>query len=80
MSIYQLHTYFNMKPLHNECVINNARVDYDACSTGSKKEADEFYGKNFDYMGSGFTTYHNGTKNDWTEEHHFYKLKPINKT
>jgi hypothetical protein len=60
----------------NQCLINGERVEYDACYSGPLEEAKELFQDRFTYIGSGFKTWHNGTENNWDEEHHFFnKLK-----
>lgn len=59
---------------YNECQINGIRQYYDACSRSSLEEAKEYY-KDFDYIGSGYITYHNNTKNVWKQLTHFFIKK-----
>lgn len=57
----------------NECLIDGQKVHYDACSVQDLEKAQEFYGPAYKYIGSGYVTFHNGTKNTWDYIHHFFK-------
>jgi hypothetical protein len=70
------------KPSFCECEINGIRLKYDACGSGSKKEAFASY-KNHEYIGSNNgIIYVNGIRNDFKQEYHFFirsTLKKIRK-
>lgn len=67
---------FDNRNVHCECVIDGNRMTYDGCSTRSLEKAKEFYTSDkWEYMGEGYTTYHDGVKNEWNELHHFFKRK-----
>ena len=64
--------YFNPT---RQCLIDGIIVDYDACTTNSKESGDKLYGNSYNYIGSSYTYYIDGTKNVSIDLHHFYKLK-----
>ena len=63
------------EPCFNEGLAEGKRVHYDACSSGTLEEGRRFYGDRYEYIGSGFKTWHNGVENNWKEEHHFFIIK-----
>ena len=64
---------FGEKKWVNKCEINGKILPYDGCSESSLIDAKIFYGKHWEYMGSSYVTYHNGTRNKWRKLHHFFK-------
>ena len=64
-----------LSPCHNQCLINGQIIDYDVCGSKSLEDTKSFYGDNYEYIGSSFTTYHDGVKNEWDELHHFFNIK-----
>lgn len=65
------------KKLHNQYENEKGdRVDYDVCGCRSLEETSAFYGDKYEHVFSGFVTYHNGVRNVWHEEHHFFIRKP----
>ena len=57
-----------------ECYIKAQIVPYNACATGSLEEAKRSYDK-FDYIGSGYVFYINGTRNINKKLHHYFISK-----
>lgn len=60
-----------------ECEVNGEKVFYDGCSSNTLEKAKVFYNPDqWEYIGSGFKTWHNGLESNWHHEHHFFILKP----
>lgn len=58
---------------YNECLLDGEKVHYHACTELTREQAEEYYRPDlFQYMGSGYITYHNGVKNVWDNLHNFY--------
>jgi hypothetical protein len=63
----------------NECAINGKRIKYDGMSSFPLEEAKNYYEKlGYEYIGSSYITYHNGTKNTWNKLNHFFIKKTTN--
>jgi hypothetical protein len=60
----------------SEAEINGNRVRFGACSSNSLEKAKEFYGKDWEYIGSGHKTWYDGVENNWKELHHFFVYNP----
>jgi hypothetical protein len=56
-----------------EAMIAGQRVPYDACSSNTLESAKEFYGRAFEYIGSGYVLFIDGTRNEFPELHHFFR-------
>lgn len=70
----EYYDYYQETPIR-ECLLNGKIVHYDACGS-NKEESDQFYEKQYKYIGSSNTYYINGTENKTTAELHFYIKKP----
>jgi len=60
-----------------ECVIDDKRQPYDACGSKTLQETIDFYGDNFDYIGSGYEYFINCIRNLSTKKLHFFVYKNI---
>lgn len=53
---------------------NGIRQRYDGCSSYSLERAKAFYTETggWEYVSSGYITFHDGVENKWDELHHFF--------
>lgn len=66
-----------IRQCYNEGLIDGKRVKYDGCSNNPLPMAKEFYTDDkWEYIGSSFTTFHDGVENNWGKEYHFFIHKP----
>ena len=66
----------------NEVMINGESIKYDFCYEGDKHKGETWHRKNFKrgtliYLGKSNITYHNGTKNTWPREKHFWSFTKL---
>lgn len=58
-----------------ECLLEGKKVPFDVCrSEGTVEQAKKDY-PNHKYIGSGKVTFHDGVRNDWKTEIHFFIKK-----
>lgn len=70
MIFYSGNSYYEWQ---RECLINGQKQVYDACSSHTLAEAEEYYGPlGYKYIGSSNTYFINGTENKSKDILHFF--------